>query len=383
MKINDFRLERYFAAFEFNVKYMLSASDCESLEVKDLLGMADNESLDLWNNLKLGYTETKGHPVLRNEISDLYNDIGPENICVLVPEEGIFIVLNVILNSGDHVIVMDPAYQSLLEIPSAIGCEVTKWPIQLKNNKWFLDPGFLQNAIKKNTKLIIINFPHNPTGFIPDADDFNAIIETSVKNNIYLFSDEMYRHLELSKSHIYDSVADIYENGISLSGLSKSFGLPGLRTGWIAARNKELLGKIEKFKDYTTICNSAVSEILGIIALRKKDDIIATNLNLIIENIHIARDLFRSQSDLLTWIEPEGSSVAFPLMDKRFSVEEFCKKLVDQKSVLMLPASIFNYPGNHFRIGLGRKNFNEAIKVFETFLNENWQGPGTNNSYGI
>lgn len=371
MKINDFRLERYFAKYEFKAKYMLSASDCDSLKVAELLGMADHESLDLWNNLKLGYTETKGHPVLRNEISDLYKKIKSEDICVLVPEEGIFIVLNVILTPGDHVIVMDPAYQSLLEIPSAIGCEVTKWPVQLKNNKWFLDPGFLQKAIKRNTKLIIINFPHNPTGFIPDADDFNKIIETAAQNNIYLFSDEMYRHLELSKSHIYGSVADLYENGVTLSGLSKSFGLPGLRTGWIATRNKELLNKIERFKDYTTICNSAVSEILGIVALRNKDHIIAVNLDLIRENIQIARELFRNHSDLLTWIEPEGSSVAFPLLNKKILVEDFCKKLVDQKSVLLLPAGIFNYPGNHFRIGLGRKNFNEAIALFESFLNEN------------
>jgi aspartate/methionine/tyrosine aminotransferase len=372
MKINDFRLERYFAKYEFKAKYTLSASDCESMNITELLGTADHESLDLWNNLKLGYTETKGHPLLRNEISDLYKKTGSDDICVLVPEEGIFIALNVILNPGDHAIIMDPAYQSLLEIPAAIGCEVTKWPVQLKNNKWFLDPGFLQKAIKRNTKLIIINFPHNPTGFIPDPDDLNDIIETVVKNNIYLFSDEMYRHLELSKSHIYDSVTDIYDNGISLSGLSKSFGLPGLRTGWIATRNKELLDKIERFKDYTTICNSAVSEILGIIALRNKDHIIGANLNLILENIKIALELFRNHSDLLTWIEPEGSSVAFPFLDKKFPVEEFCKKLLEQKSVLLLPAKMFNFPGNHFRIGLGRKNFKEAIKVFESFLRENY-----------
>ncbi len=370
MKINDFRLERYFAAFEFKAKYMLSASDCESLKVNELLSMADPECLDLWNNLKLGYTETKGHPLLRNEISDLYKKIKPEDICVLVPEEGIFIILNVILKPGDHVIVMDPAYQSLLEIPAAIGCEVTRWPVQLKNNRWYLDPGFLQKAIKRNTRLIIINFPHNPTGFIPEADDFNKIIETAVLNNILLFSDEMYRHLEYSQSFIYESVADQYENGITLSGLSKSFGLPGLRTGWISTRNKGLLDKIEKFKDYTTICNGAVNEILGIIALRNKAQIIAASMNLIRENLEFTREFFRNHSDLLTWIEPKGSSVAFPLLNKKFPVEEFCKKLVDQKSVLLLPASIFNYPGNHFRLGLGRKNFKEAIKMFESFIHK-------------
>lgn len=372
MKMNDFRLERYFARYEFKAKYMLSASDCESLKMNELLGMADPECLDLWNNLKLGYTETKGHPLLRNEISNLYKKVKPDDICVLIPEEGIFIALNVILDPGDHVIVMDPAYQSLLEIPASIGCEITRWPVQLKKNKWFPDTGFLQKAVKRNTKLIIINFPHNPTGFIPDADDFKVIIETAVNNNIYLFSDEMYRHLELSKSHLYESVTDLYENGIVLSGLSKSFGLPGLRTGWIATRNKELLGRIERFKDYTTICNSAVSEILGIIALRNKDQIISNNLDLIRKNLRIAHELFRDHNDLLTWIEPKGGSVAFPMLNNKIPAEEFCAKLVEQKSVLLLPASIFGYPGNHFRIGLGRKNFREALENFESFLNDNY-----------
>jgi aspartate/methionine/tyrosine aminotransferase len=180
----------------------------------------------------------------------------------------------------------------------------------------------------------------------------------------------MYRHLELSQSHIYGSIADLYENGITLSGLSKSFGLPGLRTGWIATRNREILSKIERFKDYTTICNSAVSEILGIIALRNRNRIITSNLNLIRENIRIVRKLFRSHDNLLTWIEPQGSSVAFPLLNKNIPVDEFCKKLLEQESVLLLPASVFNYPGNHFRLGLGRKNFKAAIEKFSSFISD-------------
>ncbi len=193
--------------------------------------MADPECLNLWKNLRLGYTEAKGHPLLRKEISDLFKEIKSEDIIVLTPEEGIFITLKVLLNPGDHVIVLDPLYQSLLEIPQGIGCEVTKWPVKLKDNQWDLDISFLQNNIRKNTKLIIINFPHNPIGFIPEAGDFKNIVEIARKNKIFLFSDEMYRYLELSGAYFYESVCDLYENGIALSGLSKSFGLPGLRIG--------------------------------------------------------------------------------------------------------------------------------------------------------
>jgi aspartate/methionine/tyrosine aminotransferase len=370
MKINDFKLERYFANYEFKARHLLSSSDCESVKVTELLQMADPECLNLWHNLKLGYTETKGHPLLRKEMSNLYKEIKSEDIIVLAPEEGIFIALNVILNPGDHVIVLDPAYQSLFEIPKAIGCEVTKWSVYLENNQWNLDISFLQKNIKENTKLIIINFPHNPTGFVPEASDFKNIIEIARKNKIYLFSDEMYRYLEFSRSYLYESVGDIFENGITLSGLSKSFGLPGLRIGWLTTRNKELMGKIEKFKDYTTICNNALGEILGIVALRNKDQIIGRNLNLIMENILIIKEFFAKHSNFFTWIESKGSSVAFPLLTERIPVDEFCKELVNRKSVLLLPGSIFNYPKNHFRIGLGRKTFKVGLEGVESFLKE-------------
>jgi len=370
MKIDDFNLERYFAKYEFKARHLLSSSDCESLKVSELINRADPECLSLWRNLKLGYTETKGHILLREEISNLYNYIKTEDILVMAPEEGIFITLNIILNPGDHLIVLDPSYQSLSEIPKAIGCEVTRWPVSLKNNQWSLDINFLKKNIKKNTKLLIINFPHNPTGFIPEKNDFINIIDIARKNKIYLFSDEMYRYLEFSGSYFYESVCDIYENGIVLSGLSKSFGLPGLRIGWLASKNKELIKKSEKFKDYTTICNSALSEIMGIIAIRSKDQIIRRNLDLIRLNMLHIKDIFTKHENFFRWIETKGSSVAFPLLTERISADDFCKKLIEQKSIMLLPASIFNYSGNHFRVGLGRKNFKEIIVELESFLSE-------------
>ncbi len=370
MKINDFNLERYFAKYEFTTRYSLSSSDCESVKVSDLLQMADKECLDLWQNLRLGYTETKGHLLLRKEISGLYNEITPEDITVMAPEEGIFVAMNVLLNPGGHVIVLDPAYQSLSEIPEAIGCEVTRWPMKLRNNQWDLDIGFLEETIKENTKLIIINFPHNPTGFIPEAEAFKSIIDIAQKNNIYLFSDEMYRYLEFSGTYRHESVCDLYENGIVLSGLSKSFGLPGLRIGWIVTRNRELIKKIENFKDYTTICNSALSEIISIIALRNRDRIIGRNQDLISGNLLALKSLFARHKNLFTWIEPRGSSVSFPKLSEEIPVDDFCRKLIEQKSIMLLPGNIFDYPGNHFRVGLGKKDFQEILVELDAFLNE-------------
>jgi aspartate/methionine/tyrosine aminotransferase len=372
MKINEFKIERYFAEYEFRTRHLLSSSDCESLTMNELLLMADKQCLDLWNNLRLGYTETRGHPLLRKEIANLYSGISPDDLCVLSPEEGIFIALNVILDRGDHIIVTDPGYQSLSEIPRSLGCEVTRWPVYLADNEWRLDISFLQKAIRKNTRLIIINFPHNPTGFIPDTTDLQKIIDAASAQGIYLFSDEMYRYLEFSESYEHRSVSEIYEKGITLSGLSKSFGLPGLRIGWIATPDRQLISKIEGLKDYTTICNGAPGEILGIIALRNKNHIIDVNLKLIRENKEMARAFFKKFSGLFRWLEPDGSSVAFPVLNEKIPVSEFCKNLVEKKSVLLMPAEMFGYNGNHFRIGLGKKSFREALGQLEAFIIENY-----------
>jgi aspartate/methionine/tyrosine aminotransferase len=372
MRINEFKIERYFAEYEFRSRYLLSSSDCESLSMNGLLAMADRQCLDLWNNLRLGYTETRGNPLLREAIASHGSKISPDDICVLSPEEGIFIALNVILDRGDHVIVTDPGYQSLSEIPVSLGCEVTKWPVYLAGNEWHLDISFLERSVRSNTRLIIINFPHNPTGFVPCKNDLQKIIDIASEKGIYLFSDEMYRYLEFSGSHELRSVADIYEKGISLSGLSKSFGLPGLRIGWIASQDRQLLSEIEGFKDYTTICNGAPGEILGIIALRNRDRIIDANLKLITDNREIARDFFRKYNSLFTWIEPSGSSVAFPRLNEKIPVTGFCRKLVETKSVLLMPAEMFGCSENHFRIGLGKKSFREALGQLESFVNENY-----------
>ncbi len=370
MRISDFKLERYFAAHEFKVKHLLSPSDCENMRTNELLEMADGECLKLWNGLKLSYTETKGHPLLREEIASMYDTIEPENVIVTIPEEGIFIALNVLLSPGDHVIIVDPSYQSLNEIPRAIGCEVSLWPLRIRNNRWCLEMDYLEKTIKGNTRLIIINFPHNPTGFIPGFDDIKRIIEIAGKHNLYVFSDEMYRFLELSPEFEHGSFADMYENAIVLGGLSKSFGLPGLRTGWLASRNTELIRKFEGFKDYTSICHNSLSEILGIIAIRNRNSIIGKNLELIRSNLNISRIFFIKYNRIFNWIDPEGGSVAFPSVADKLPAGQLCKALLDQQSILLLPSGIFNFAGNHVRIGLGRKDLEPALADFGSFLDK-------------
>jgi len=370
MKIKPFQLERFFAKYEFSTPYLLSPSDSEPLSLKKLLEMGDGDSLRRWDNLWLGYTESQGHPVLREEVSKLYSSTGPDDILIVAPEEGIFIAMNIILERGDHVIATFPGYQSLYEIANSLGCEVSRWTPNAEKG-WEFDVGELRSLVQDNTKLIVVNFPHNPTGATVSKEDFREILEIAKVKNLFVFSDEMYRFLEYDEADRLDAASDLYENAVSLFGVSKSFALPGLRIGWLATKNKKLLGEFATFKDYTTICSSAPSEILALVALRAKNKILQRNLAIIKNNLDVLNDFFARYSSLFEWVKPEAGTTAFPALKTSKTVSDFCSDLVEKKGVMLLPATVYDYAGNNFRIGFGRKNMPEALQKLEEYLKEN------------
>ncbi|MBI5302996.1 MAG: aminotransferase class I/II-fold pyridoxal phosphate-dependent enzyme [Chloroflexi bacterium] len=368
MQIAPFKLERYFAEYEFKAQYLLCPSDCESLSLLELLQMADPDGLALWENLGLGYTETPGHPLLRAEVARMYETMTPDDVLIAAPEEAIFIAMHTLLKPGDHVVAISPAYQSLSEIAHAIGGDVTPWSFELRDNHWQLDLDQLARLLTERTRLIVLNFPHNPTGYLPTRDELDTMVDLARQRGAHIFSDEMYRLLEYDPARRLPAMCDLYEKGISLSGLSKTFALPGLRIGWLATRERAILDACQRFKDYTTICNSAPSEILGIIALRAKEKIIARNLTIIHNNLEIAAQFFAEHANRFTWLKPHAGSVAFPRWIGGTSVEQFCADMRERQSVMIVPGSIFDFPGDHFRVGLGRRNFVEAIERVAEYL---------------
>ena len=368
MQISPFKLERYFAAYEFSVNYLLSASDCESLGMQELLGMADADSLALWQDLRLGYTESQGHPLLREAVTRLYQAIDPDQVLVAVPEEAIFLAMNALLKPGDHVVAIYPAYQSLYELAGSLGCAVTRWTLEPGQGGWKLDLAGLERAIGDKTRLIVVNFPHNPTGFLPPRGLLEEIVALAARRGIYVFSDEMYRLLEYSTQQTLPPVCDLYERAVSLSGLSKSFALSGLRIGWLATRDRDLLARCAMLKDYTTICSSAPAEILAIVALRARDRILRRNLDIIQANLQVAGDFFARHSSLFGWLAPQAGSVALPRWAGDGPVEAFCQALLERESVMLLPGSVFDFGEGYFRLGLGRRNFAAGLDRVSAYL---------------
>jgi aspartate/methionine/tyrosine aminotransferase len=344
MALPPFKLERWFAQYEFSAPHQLCNSDCEALSMSELLAMSDPESLSLWESLSLGYTESQGLPALVSEIAGMYETVAPEEVLCIVPEEGIYITMSTLLQPGDHVVVVAPSYQSLYQLAASAGAELSFWrPTERDGRVWF-DPAELRALVRPKTKLVVVNFPHNPTGAQPDAAEQAEIIAACASVGAYLFSDEMYRGLEFADGvEPLPAAVDLYDRAICLSGMSKTYSLPGLRVGWLATHCAEEMRSFQQFKDWTTICGSAPSEVLALMGLRAREKIAARNRDLLRSNVALLRDFFARHSDKFEWSEPGAGSIAFPAlvgegMDGAAALS-YCEKLVEEHGVLILPVS--------------------------------------------
>lgn len=370
--MRNFALEAYFSIWEFSAKYHMTASDAQSLSVSELLEMATTEQREQFENLWLGYTETQGGPEILQAISQTYDSLESKHIqCFAGAEEGVYIAMKTLLSAGDHCIVVVPNYQAAETIPLDF-CEVSGVRLHAENH-WQLDLDEVRREIKPNTRLISINFPNNPTGAILHADLYEELIEICRQHDLFLFSDEVYRMLEMDESKRIPQAADAYEKGFSLNVMSKAYGLPGLRVGWIASQDTDALKQFCQYKHFLSICNSAPSEKLATIALNARHQILSRNRSLINTNLEKLDTFFSEYSELFDWQHPDGGCVAYPAYLGKDGVEQFCQDLVKQAGVLLLPASIYrsdlmSTPENRFRIGCGRAGIDEGLDAMREFL---------------
>ncbi len=371
VRIDPFLLERFFAKSEFDVRYTLTSSDCEPLSQAEVLDLADDETRRLWDELKLGYTEYRGLPPLREEIARTYEGIEPDQVLVAAPEECIFIALNCILEKGDHVICTYPGYQSLYQIARWLGCEVDLWEPD-ESSGWRFDVGFLRERLRPNTGLVVVNFPHNPTGALPPVDDFLEVVKLARERGIHLFSDEMYRCLELDEGARLPAACGLYDRAVSLAGMSKSFGMAGVRLGWLATADCDLYDRMSAFKDYTTICAPAPSEVLSLIALRAREAVVGRHLERIRRNLELLDSFFDHRADLFAWNRPTAGSIAFPRLLAGLDSPDFCADAMEEAGILLLPSTVFDYRDRHFRVGFGREDMPEVLLRFDEYLEKTY-----------
>jgi aspartate/methionine/tyrosine aminotransferase len=367
MNVRPFTLERYFARYEFSARYLLSSSDCDGLPMTEVLGWADDETRALWDGLELGYTESAGHPLLLKEIAGLYEGVQAGEVIEFVPEEAIYTAMHCLLKAGDHVVSVYPAYQSLYQLAADLGCEVDHWTPR-EAEGWRFDPLDLEQLMRDNTRLVLINFPHNPTGHLPSRDDLGRIVDIVRSRGAHLFSDEMYRFLEQDPADRLPSAVELYDKAVVLFGMSKTFGLAGLRLGWLVTHDEELRARLATFKDWLTICGSAPSEVLALIGLRNRDVIIDRHLKRIAANIGTLKGFAAAHADLLDLTPPRAGSICFPRLLGEESAMDFAERVVKEAGIMIAPAPVFGYGDHHIRIGLGRENFPEALARLDEYL---------------
>ncbi|PKO12216.1 MAG: aspartate aminotransferase [Chloroflexi bacterium HGW-Chloroflexi-10] len=372
MKIAAFETEHFYAKYEFNTPYQLCNSDCETVTVAELLSMA-GVSMEEFGRLSLGYTETLGNPRFREMIAQSYAHVKPEDVVMLAtPVEGIYLIARAALEPGDEVIVLSPAYDALINtFEHVVGAgNVRKWAFTPGDGQWDLDFTQLRALISARTRMLVVNFPHNPTGYLPTQAQLQELAQVVEAYDLILFCDEMYFGLLHSGTPAISSAVDVTPRAVVLSGLSKTYGLPGLRTGWLVVQDKALRDTIINWKFYTSICPPAPSEFLGMAAWQVREELRKRSVAQIENNLQLAEAFFARHTGLFTWRRPMAGSTALVGMDVP-SVTVYAAELAAQAGVLIQPARTLGIDDDrHFRMGLGRKGFAAALEKFEAWLNK-------------
>jgi aspartate/methionine/tyrosine aminotransferase len=367
VELSPFRIERFYAQYEHSTQFMLSSSDCESRTIAELLELepgAHERLLECW----CGYTESLGGPGLRRAIAALYERTGAAEVVVTsCAEEGIFLLYHALLRPGDHAIVETPCYESALQVARSTCAEVSQWSRRYEDG-WAYDLDALARLIRPATRLLYLNQPHNPTGTLMTRPVFDHVIELARAHGLVVFSDEVYRELEHDPAGRLPAACDLYERAVSLGSISKSYGLPGLRIGWIATRDSALRDAVAALKDYTTICASAPSEFLTALALRNRHVLLDRNLAIVRRNLPLLDDFFARHAETFAWIRPTASPIGFPRVTGIRDLTTYCAQLAEA-GVLLLPGSVYDMPG-HLRIGFGRANMPDALRLLEANLTD-------------
>lgn len=370
MNIAPFETEDFYARYEFTAPYLLSNSDCESITIAELLELS-GRSLDALGSTKLGYTESQGHPELRRAIADEGENVSADDVLVLnAPIEGIYIAMSAVLSQGDRAVVLGPCYDALRNLPEHVCENVEMWMLRETASGWSLDFQRLDELLAPPTKMLVVNFPHNPTGFLPTRAELSEIVERARERGVWLFSDEMYRGLELEGVEALPTAAEIYDRAIVLSGLSKSYGLPGLRSGWLVVRDRPLFEHILNWKYYTSICPPAPVELLALAALEVRDELWDRNRRRVEDNVEHAKAFFDRWKDFFEWRAPRAGPVALVGIGVP-SATKYCHRLAKEAGVVLLPSSFLGYGDGHVRFGLGRDGLVAGLEHYERYLRAN------------
>ena len=358
MKLEPFLLERWMTRHETHVQYDIAESGILPLTTNDLLDFEPvaqrAAALDRLLALPLGYSEARGTGALREQLAATYARGDADYILITTGAiEANFLLFNVLLDAGDHVIAPYPAYQQLYSVPRAIGCDVSLWHVG-PDTGYRYDVDALERLVTPRTRVIVVNTPHNPTGAMMPPADAARVYALAESVGATVIGDEAYRWLAVPGGEPFaPPMFDLGAHGVSVGTLSKPFGLPGLRIGWIAA-SPDLIERCWAMRDYITLSPGKLNDALAVLALAHRDQIIARNRRIIEANLAAARTWMADRAAWLSWTPPRGGLLALVKYDLPLESLELADRLATEYSVMLAPGSAFGYE-HHLRLGIGQR----------------------------
>lgn len=365
MKIAEFKIEEWMNKYESLAKHDLSGTCISPMSINDLCSVCGiNLELDFFDT-KLSYGEIQGSKRLKNAISSLYEEQNFENITVTHGAIGANqLVFLSLLEKSDEVISIVPTYQQHYSIPESLGAKVKLLFLKEENN-WLPDLDELESLITSKTKLICLNNPNNPTGAVIPDNMLKKIVKIADSKNIWILSDEAYRGLNLKGNPYSNSISDIYSKGISVGSMSKTYSLPGLRVGWVAAC-KELVQEINHQREYNTISISFLDDYLAATALENKEKIAQRNFEIMNQGLKTLGDWIKHES-LADCVIPTGGTTALVKYLKDIPSRVLCKDFQEKFSVALLPGETLEMEG-YVRIGFCSSDLKSGLEKFSEYL---------------
>lgn len=344
--------------WELDVDYDIAESGILPMSLADLYELIAPDTRERLerelHKMPLGYSEARGTIGLRTALANTYVRATPEDVLITTGAiEANFLLFNTLLEPGDHAVVVSPAYQQLHSVPRALGAEVELWSV-VQDNGFAYDLNQLESLVRDNTKLIVINTPHNPTGAMLDAHQLREVVGIAERIGAWVLSDEAYRWLEHPGGDPLPApLHDSYQRAISVGTLSKPFGLPGLRVGWFAA-NAEIAAKAWSIRDYVSLSPAKMSDAIAKAVIEERDRILPRNAAIIQKNLELAKAWFASNADLVSWNPPRAGLLAMMRYDLDIPSLELADRLAEDARVMLAPGSTFGIE-HHLRIGIGQR----------------------------
>ena len=333
-----FAIERYFAVHEFAVPYLLCASDVErALAARAARPRRRRDARALGRpRARLHRDARLAAPAARDR--GLYETLAADDVIAVVgASEALFVLFSALVRPGDHVVALWPAYQSLYDLARAQGAEVELVELRPEDG-WALDLDRIAAALRPTTRAVVVNLPHNPTGMHPSAARVRRARASSpsatARRSCATRSTAGSSRIPARR---LPAAADRSPSAVSVGVLSKSYALAGLRVGWLATRDRELLDAVAQVRDYTSLCSPAPSEVLGVIALRAAEALIERSRGIIAANLPLVDELLAAHAERLDWVRPKAGSIGFPRYRGSEGIDAFNDRLVREQGVLLLP----------------------------------------------